>query len=346
MKIAILTVHGGKNFGSYWQARALYDYLAGLGHDVFLYDSKTRNLRPLLVYSLKAAARLQFKKSLFNLKLYSLFKKDHKAVKMISSKKQLAGFDLMFYGSDEIWNVRREDMRSHPEFWGVGFDNIKKIAYAPSINYATAKDLLECGVKEALADFSAVSVRDSHSAEEIRKIYDGKVYEVLDPTFLHDRSYYEKIPYKPVDFKRYIGIYYFNLSDAVVETLRRFADSKGMKLVCIGSYNSRVDACVASENAFCYFLNADYIITNTFHGTAFSINFGKQFIACNPSKVTKISSLLERFDLVEREVSALSEEILTKLFINKPVDTDALASKVEAARKQSRIFIDTTLKTP
>lgn len=344
MKIGIVTVHGGKNYGSYWQARVLHDYLTSLGHDVYFYDSKSRSIKPLLRNSIKALLKLDLKKSAFFLRMYRFFKHNLDEVQTVHSKKELNDFDLMVFGSDEIWNVARSDMASQEEFRGIGFNNIKKIAYAPSINYATADELHKYGFDNALKSFSAVSVRDSYSVSEIRKIYSGEIHEVLDPTFLFDKQYYSKIPFTPIK-ERYIGVYYFDVSDDAYQKMRSLANTLGLKLVRIGTYDARFDECVISKNAFCYFLDAEYIISNTFHGTAFSINFSKQFIILDYHHVAKIRNLLAKFNLSSREMSDLSAQDIYKRLIESPIDWIATSKMVDDSREYSRNFLANAVGT-
>ena len=342
MKIAIVTVYGGHNYGSYWQGRTLYDYLITLGHDVYFYDTNSRNIKFFLVTALKSAVKLNIKKSIFYFRLHRYFKNNLKEVKAINSKKDLADFDLMIFGSDEIWNVKRDDMRSYPEFWGLGFEGIKKISYAPSINLATSEDLRKNGFENALNDFFAVSVRDEFSASEIRKIFKGEVCEVLDPTFLFDDSYYKKMPMQPIK-DSYIGVSYFDLTDEEYVKMRSLADFLKLKLVRIGAYDKRFDQCIISKNVFCYFLNADYIITNTFHGTAFSINFNKQLIVFNPHKLAKIDNLLRKFDLSDREMTDFSADEIIKFVSGNHIDWTERKTQIDEAREYSRNFLKRTI---
>ena len=290
MKIAIITVFSSRNHGSYWQARTLYDYLEELGHEVWFFDTKARDMnegiiKPMTAEAIKSLLRGRLSKAKLTNSNKKVFINNLSNVKILSDREKLTDFDYLVFGSDEIWNVKRKNNRDFPVFWGVGFDGVKKISYAPSINMATKEDLLECGFDEALKSFSSVSVRDKHSAEVIREIYDKEVVQVLDPTFLFDKAYYKRFKYEKVDGK-YIAVYMFDISDEIYRKLREIADMLKMKLVRIGGYDKRFDKCVVSENVFSYFLDADYVVANSFHGTAFSINFNKEFYVFERQYIT------------------------------------------------------------
>ena len=343
MKVAIVTVFSSKNFGSYWQSRTLYDYLTSLGHDVYFLDTKARDVytgitRPLVRSTIKSAITGNTKRANFDFRVLKAYLGNLKEVKVVSPETVRNEFDYIVFGSDEIWNASRDDMRAFPVFWGEGFDNIKKVSYAPSINKATEEDLLACGFKDALKSFSRVSVRDKYSREVVSRIYDGEVEQVLDPTFLFDESYYRKIPYKKIE-EPYIAVYMFWISDEMFARLKKIADIMGKKLVRVGSYDERFEQCVLAKNPFVYYLDADYVIANTFHGTAFAINFNKQLIVLNNNHVRKISELLGQFDLSERDLEEYDANEIVEYVKANPIDWSKKNVLLDNMRESSRKYL-------
>lgn len=343
MKIAIVTVYSSKNFGSYWQSRTLYDYISSLGHDVYFLDTESRDIKkgikkPLTRAIIKSALKGDLKCASFKFNELKIFMENLKEVKTVNADTVRESFDYIIFGSDEIWNVSRENMKAFPVFWGKGFDKIKKISYAPSINQATEKQLIDCGFKEALLSFTKISVRDKYSREIISKIYNGEVEQVLDPTFLVESGYYGKIKYKKI-CEPYIAVYMFWIDDEMFRRLRKIADIMGKRLVRVGTYDSRFDQCVLAKNPFIYYLDADYVIANTFHGTAFAINFKKQLIVLNNNHVRKISELLEQFDLNDRDMEDKSAEQIVEYIQSNKIVWDNKSSIVNEWKEKSRDFI-------
>ena len=348
MKVAIVTVFSSRNFGSYWQSRTLYDYLTSLGHDVYFLDTKARDVnteirKPFMKSIVRDAIKGKFEKSKFDFHVLKMYLGNLKEVRVIDAETVRKDFDYMVFGSDEIWNVSRENMRAYPVFWGEGYNNIKKVSYAPSINAATKEELEACGFKEALADFSSISVRDGYSQEVISQLYDGTVEKVMDPTFLFDESYYRQIPYEKIEGS-YIAVYMFKITDEMYVKLRKIADLMGKKLVRVGAYDARFDQCVLAKNPFVYYLDADYVIANTFHGTAFAINFSRQLIVLNSNNMRKVTELIEQCGLGDRNLGDLEPEAIVEYVKSNPIDWNEKKAVVDSMREVSRAYLKNATK--
>ncbi len=347
MKIAIVTVYSSKNFGSYWQSRTLCDYLKSLGDEVSFLDTKARNTffritKPILISVLKSLIKGKINKAKFELNVLKIFKNNLSKLNIVDSSTVLSKYDCMVFGSDEIWNVTRDDMIKFPVFWGVGFDGIKKISYAPSINEASLEDMKKCNFGDALSSFAHVSVRDKYSVGEVSKVYNGNVELVIDPTFLVNKDYYDQIPYDAIDYP-YIAVYMFCVSDEQYAYLRKVADLLGKKLVRVGNYDERFDRSVLAENPFIYYKDADYVIANTFHGIAYAINFGKQLIALNNNYLPKIDELLEQFGLSDRNMVEKSAEETVRYVTENPIDWSIKSQMVDELRRNSRSYLENAI---
>ena len=225
MKVAIITVYNSPNFGSVWQAKALYDKLCMLEHDVYIYDTKARStwrgiLYPEILSIIKSILTFRIKKAKFKYRRIISFMKLFSSMRIVADKDFLTGCDIVVFGSDEIWNVKRDEMRDNTIFWGDGIVGAKKVSYAPSINTSSYKDLIEFGSKKLLDDFFAISVRDQWSLNQISMITKKNVTIVLDPTFLHDLSYYNSYKRRKTQ-AGYIALYYFNVDKEKQELLRK-----------------------------------------------------------------------------------------------------------------------------
>ncbi len=343
MKIAIVTVYSSKNFGSYWQSRTLYDYLTSLGNDVYFLNTKARDIKngikkPLTRSIVKSVLKGNIKRADFDFKILKTFTNNLQEVKVVDADTVRKEFDYIVFGSDEIWNASRGDMKAYPVFWGVGFDNIKKVSYAPSINKATKDELLECGFEKALKGFKNISVRDMYSSEVIESVVGEKIEQVLDPTFLFDENYYKQIQYKKID-EPYIAVYMFVIDDTMFNRLKKIANLLGKKLVRVGAYDERFDMCVLAKNPFVYYFDADYVIANTFHGTAFAINFNKQLIVLNNNHVRKTTELLNQFGLGDRDLEQYSAEDIVDYVLNHKIDWEHQKEVVDNWRIKSRNFL-------
>lgn len=346
MKIAIITVFNSPNLGSCWQARALYTVLKKLGHEVVIYDTKARNTwkqveKPLLLIAGKAMLTARFNKARFHYEKLKAFRKNYAAMQINDKPSYLGQCDIVIFGSDEIWNVQREEMSINTVFWGNGIEGAKKVSYAVSVNNATYEELLSFGAEKYLQDFKYISVRDKWSAEQIKGLCKQKIACVVDPTLLLDSSYYQNFKRKNVE-EGYIALYYFGVDEQIKETVQALAKKTNKKVISIGVWLDWCDDCVVGENPFSYYLDADYVITNTFHGTAFAINLEKNFVSVSVGK-KKIQELLCTFGLEDRAVSHDVGESDIRLLIDKPIDWNNVRERVDEQRSYSKLFLEHAL---
>lgn len=325
MKSTIITVYNSHNFGSYLQAKQLYVTLKQYSEPVF-YDSNTRKIYKLLYRKCQKVIKNRlvfadiFKGVFFEIVEAVNTKRCWRSlpsVKKIDSKS-----DVYFLGSDEIWNIRRDICRI-PVYWGAGLDGYK-VAYAPSVNNATIEDIKEYpDFVNYLKDINKISARDVHSQETISYFIGCMPELVLDPTMLAEP---EKIDF---DFNEpYIAVYVFGetLKKDDIQAIKKFSEQTKMPLISAGQYISWCDLSVHSRegNPFYIFEKAAFVITNTFHGTAYAINYNCQFAAFAEGK-KKIIELLDQFGLINRCVDTFSTlEYLYNKEINYTLTNDIL----------------------
>ena len=182
------------------------------------------------------------------------------------------------------------------------------VSYAACFGATTLDDLKRLGVRQKagslLREFSRVSVRDQNSYDIVKELT-GKEPELhIAPVLLHSFSEIELTRPEPFD---YILVYAYNnrLSAQEAEQIRRFADKTGKRLLCVNNYQ---DFCeekrVASPlKVLSYFRYADYVVTDTFHGSVLSIKYNRPFSAfIRASNRQKMSFLLNQFGLLSRGI--------------------------------------------
>ena len=336
--LSVVTVNNSYNYGSFLQASSLLTVLSQYGN-AFLYDTETRSVwRDCRI---KIKRRIKEKNNFFDKVHGILFElieagrlaKQWRKLPLSKTKKT----DIAILGSDEIWNVSRKACR-YPVLWGEGL-NAKTIAYAPSVNNAEYTDFVKYPqYMEYAKNIDYVSVRDQHSQNIIKEIINIEPTIVLDPTLLLD----------PVDHpfsleKPYIAIYLFGwrLNDSDIEVIKSIAKEKGCLLVSAGMYLPWCDYSVHSVNGspFYIYKNAEYVITNTFHGTAYALNYKKQFTSYVKDQ-SKTFELLKQFNLESRFTSE-SKEI--SHIMNETIDYDSISSVMDVKRKESIRYIEKAL---
>lgn len=339
MEILIITVFNSHNFGSFLQANQLAKQLTPYGN-VSLFNSHTRNNFRLFLHNAKVTVLHRntwldcFRGPWFE---FCEWLRIRAAWNNLKSTETYENADLLVLGSDEIWNIKRKECR-YPIYWGYP-SNSFKFSYAPSINKAEVTDFNERPeYVQYLHEIDCISVRDQQSKRVLETLTDRDVSIVLDPTLLSEPEHYCYQTKKP-----YIAVYLFEgtLEKSEKEAVIKFAKQKNLEIVSAGQYLSWCDRSVHSINGnpFYIFENAEYVITNTFHGTAYAINYRTQFISFG-SRKPKILSMMQQLDMEERVVSdpATIESVL-----EKKIDYTHLEKGLIELRKASLEYIEQSI---
>lgn len=190
--------------------------------------------------------------------------------------------DAYIAGSDQIWNFKyRMDFTFFLEF-ATKFLDSKRIAYAPSV--ADPWTDAQCKrIQPILKNFHALSVRELENVEQVRQLVNLEVFHVADPVFLLSRGCWDKILRKPAIKEPYIFCYFLSVSDLAVKAVEKLRKLTGYKVVHLNlntldkfhsDYNIRVsDPC----DFIGYISQATFVCTNSFHCSAFSILYKRNF---------------------------------------------------------------------
>lgn len=253
-----------------------------------------------------------------------------------------ADYDLYIAGSDQIWNFGKYDVRDLDTiFKTVFFDFANKaalkISCAASFGNPSFTDEVNNSISEYLSKFDFVSVREQKGVDFCKRIGIENAELQYDPTFLHSAEFYGRLfsGIKKTDSK-YVLLYLLNnSSDFSVAALKKWAKKKNLKLVYVNG-NLFVPKIT---NAKCIYptvnewlsliSNAEYVFTNSFHGTVFSIIFNKKFLTIKQTKEfrqlnNRVEELLKEFNLQNRFYSndfVNVEEEINYLDLNTKLDT-------------------------
>ena len=341
MKIGILSMQRIRNYGSFLQAYSLKKNVELLGHDVQFVDYKVES-------AINKPASTNNKKSIMdvltflrrriyktrNEKLFLArkeFKKryDTEFFDMLGLTREAnytPKLDTLVIGSDEVFNCLQTntDVGYSKQLFGAENNANKLISYAASFGNTTKERLDEYGLTEEISDmlgkFNAFSVRDKNTESIIRTLTDKEPVVHLDPVFIYD---YPEVNDIEISLSDYIVVYAYTkrIKENEAKKIKEFAKKHNKKIVCIGEYQDFCDEYI-SANPFellAYIRNADYVVTDTFHGTVFSIKFNKAFATImrhtkngSYGNFEKLSYLLAKFKLNHRQVENIEnlEEIL------------------------------------
>ncbi|MBE6199311.1 MAG: polysaccharide pyruvyl transferase family protein [Rikenellaceae bacterium] len=356
MKVGILSMQKVKNYGSFLQGFALKKTIEDLGHQCEFIDIEQgvifpelkRNISFLLkkvveryckgnvITRLKYAKKFQkrFSDEFFDLLGVNVHTMDH--------------FDIAVIGSDEVFNfAQRVAWGYTTQLYGNIKNADKVISYAGSFGHTTMKDINHFGVREEIArtmkSMSAISVRDNNSVKIVEELTGVTPYMHIDPVLMFDY-----LPYvKENNCKDYMLIYtYPNRINDVneIKAIKSFAKKHGKKLISIGFYFPWCDETVIPDpfEVLGYIKGADYIITDTFHGSVMSLKFNRRFAALvRPSNMQKMTSLLSQFSLQGRIVDDIHTLDATLL---SNIDYDYVNLKLQEERDKSLEYLQQNIR--
>ncbi len=346
MKIGIVTVYRGSNYGAFLQAFALQSYLQECGNDVWFIRHHAR--APFLSGCKKVITSMlhgKFSEIPFWITQENKMRRARKRLKEIS-RKDIGNLDVIILGSDEIWNMKRKKIYKYPIFWGEGIRHENKISYAPSVNMASIEDFTKNpGQIKTLKELKQISVRDEYSKNIIEQVTDKDVQVVLDPTLLISREFYRKCM-EPVRIENpFILVYSYGtnkIDRRIIANMVQYARDKNLMLVSVMGYADWCDYHIGASpfEVLTYFDKAEFIITDTFHGTLFSLIFEKDFIV--PAITSrKLDEVLRLFHVKERVIQKPDE---MEKIISEHIDYGLMHSVLGEKIKESTAFLDGVLK--
>ena len=258
-------------------------------------------------------------------------------------------FDSIVIGSDTLWNIDVPFFYKNIErFFGSIFtmNAIRTITYAVSVGN-TKKELFisDPKVRKGLQKLDAVSVRDTYTQELVKDVLGEYPVKVCDPTLLWSREEYNLL----IKDKKIIGdapilLYYFGpVSDVVKERLLELKQETGKKIVSYGEYRAWCDRSISYDpyTFLQYYRDSSFVITNTFHGTVFSLKYKKSFVDYGIGK-QKVEDVLYSVGLKERLVSDDTDLIA---FTNEKINYSLVEKKINEIRDMSlKYLMDSLIK--
>ena len=201
-------------------------------------------------------------------------------------KKETFDYDAYVCGGDQIWNPVCQDFETAYYLQFLDEKNhAKKISYSPSLGRTEFDEETLEKISQWVERFDAISVREVRGAELIRKLTNKPVKTVCDPVILLEKSEWENLAVKPKYKKPYILVYFLENNHGSRNLTEYLRGITGYDVVIFNEYirdfvKPYHKAYSASPEEFVgLFMNASFVYTNSFHGTAFATIFEKPFIS-------------------------------------------------------------------
>ena len=332
MKIGIFTQPLKNNYGGLLQNYALQQTLMRLGHSPITIDYRPETTfaryllsqcKTILLFFITSKRRSfqKYRKPKPRFSQMTDFVKNNivttgrlKRIGMSLVKKY--GFGAVISGSDQVWRPIYNNKLQYSYLSFVKDKCIKKIAYAASFGvdyWEYSKRQTEVCSKLAKS-FDAISVREHSGIALCRNYLNVDAIEVLDPTLLLEKEQYMSLCDKvPKTEEKFVAAYVLDMTDSKKQFIEKLANEKKLTLRL---FIADANLTITVEQWLSNFRDADYVITDSFHGTVFSIIFRKPFISIVNRKrgSDRFVSLLSKFDL-ENRISDIEENSIFKDFV-------------------------------
>ncbi len=304
----IVTLYNSPNCGAFLQAFALGDALRDMTGSAPRYvETGARSPLPSRKAVFKAAIKnMDIGRWGFEKKKSENFVRALSGYELVGADTVFGDSDLLVFGSDEIWNLSRAKVSAYPALWGSGIAGGCRVSYAPSANGADLAAASCCeDFKNSLEKFSLLSARDPATQRSVSELAGRDVEIVCDPTLLLDVENYRGIQQEG-GLRDYLLVYSYghNMTQADISAIRGFAKTRGLKVVSAGFKLKWCDVSVpAGPFEFLGLMDkADYVVTDTFHGTVFASIYHKRYASFGRTN-SKVLEFMRGYGLEEHMVA-------------------------------------------
>lgn len=356
-KVAYITRHAVPNYGSALQTYATQAALENIGYEATCINYIHTSELPQNI--LKSRLNMsRWNKNFVTRMLYFATQKPvfHYASKKFSSyiediikftdkeyhtedelKNDLPKADVYMTGSDQVWNTITYDKIDPAYFLSFVPDEKKKVAYAASFGGKTVKDQDKEQITKLISRYDSISIRED-SGIDIARSLGIQAKQVLDPTFLIEQNSWLKIIPERKPKEKFVLVYQLHPNKEFEKYAKTFAKNKGLKLIRIHPYfhhfvkPGKFVCCPSLSEFLWHIKNAEYFLTDSFHGTAFATGLNTQFVDVLPKAYSeRISSILQVIGCENRVLKSYDDFKIADTRIN----FDLVNAKIEVERKKS-----------
>lgn len=308
-------------------------------------------------YAKKYQYNICKKKALFNDFFYSQIKHSDKEYNLEDLDSETLDYDTYIAGSDQIWNYKNSDRVDVFFLMFSNRFNAKKISYAASFSVSSIPMEYQSDYRKWINNIEYLSVREYEGVSIVREITGRNAKLVCDPTLLISSeewlNVFDSQMIVPQVCGKYVVIYSMSRSSRVFDIARSIAH----KLGDIKIYNIKLNFTRSKEigieqleflspHQWVWLIaNAEYVVTDSFHGTAFSVNFNKMFtVVQNPLSDlnSRVNTILSKLNLKDR---ILINDGKHQFNLELNIDYKRVNKELEVWREDSWNFLVDSLQT-
>lgn len=368
--VGIITIHKINNYGSVLQAYALQKTCEDLGYKVEIIDYNFPN-EYHMQHRYPTKGDIQPNEPRWIKMLYALvLMRQHKGIRaFVANYQHLSGcqynspdelqneslkYDVYITGSDQLWNPRH--CGGDPAFLlHFAPDEAVKISYAASMCSDSLPSELVNSYCTLLNRYKYISVRENSSVQVIKNLTGKDAYNVLDPTLLLNRDQWNQIASKKrIVKKKYVLCYFLNYTFNAfpyVDQLAEYVQQQtGYEIVRVarpphrlGISHTQYEVGASPEEFLALIRDAEMVLTTSFHGTAFAVNYGKPVFTVVQDKAASDSrqvSLMHNLGLDEQILSIHDEMPDMSRF---RYDIEGEQERLDALRQKSMDYLKMAL---
>lgn len=341
MSIGIITIHKSPNYGACFQSFALYSFLKSNKldceiidlhrptHSDYIPSKRFVEYRPIKE-TLSTRIRKFFRKlvstpkrksdnSSLSLEAAKKFEQFNAPIKYsipyLSIDELYANppiYDIYLTGSDQLWNPTMR-FCIEPYFLTFAPKGARKISYATSVAVSSLRPNEEQDFRTWLKDYDTISVREVSAVNLISNLSEKKITQVSDPTFLLSYDDWKKHATEIKIKEKYIVLFTLSYRKNLADYVLQLSKDSGFKMIYLCLSHPQGVNCpyIVERNAgptefLTYIANAEMVITDSFHGTAFCLHMHtKNFFTyiSNPKRGSRITDMLRMFQLSDHLLS-------------------------------------------
>lgn len=368
-KVEIITLHRVKNYGSVLQAYATQEFIKNLGYETEIIDyyperytrsGMLKRIKDQNKY-LRKSGLLRFVARILILPSYKVrfktfenFLNKHLDVTPITYNtveeinNNLPIGDIYLTGSDQVWNSGWNGGIDKAMF--LDFTNIedkRKISYAASFGKSKLEDWEKEETKELLNKYDKISLREKSGVEICEDLGIKDTTNVVDPTLLLSGEEWSKIASNKFENEEYILVYNLNRNKKIDNYAKNLSKKTGLKIKYLSYqlhefYKKGKMYCNPEVEDFLGLIkNAKYVISDSFHATAFSVNFNTEFVIVYPGKYsTRLQSILQILGLENR----VAKDENDMSVVDNKINFEVVNEKLIQEREKSINWLKDNLK--
>ncbi len=369
MRVSLLTYHFVDNYGAALQAYCLQKHLQALGHDAAFIDYRPSHLvsggsfrLPLDRWRVKANLTIGYLKARELRKMllgdggkrrsFEEFHRDYLHIvgptyrSYQSLTKRPPDADAVICGSDQIWNSSVQYGIDPTYFLGFARPDQKTLSYAASFGRPSVEERYRNQVASLLGGVQAISVREASAVDIVAELTGRTATWVPDPTLLITDGHPEAVPPRNIN-SDYTFSYTLRSRELVAQVEQRIAQLLHRPVVRPASIKTSKDSIPGPLEWLGYIKSSQFVITNSFHGTAFSIIFRRPFVfvglpGAKAAFNERAHSLLTRLGLEDRMIHEWDASRLERISSTEP-DWSAVESKMNLWRAEANRFLQDEL---